>query len=83
MTDEEISKSGLLFDQIERQIIREFYEKRKTKSKSWIWWHKNSIVTRFETLKAKRNLDKAIKKLFEESLFLKLMKKDNKTIANG
>ena len=75
MTDEEISKSGLLFDQIERQIIREFYEKSKTKSKSWIWWHKNSIVTRFETLRAKRNLDKAIKKLFEESLFLKLMKK--------
>ena len=75
MTNEEISKSGLLFDQIERQIIREFYEKSKTKSKSWIWWHKNSIVTRFETLRAKRNLDKAIKKLFEESLFLKLMKK--------
>ena len=83
MTDEEISKSGLLFDQIERQIIREFYEKSKTKSKSWIWWHKNSIVTRFETLKAKRNLDKAIKKLFEESLFLKLIKKDKKRVASG
>ncbi len=60
MTDEEISKSGLLFDQIERQIIREFYEKSKTKSKSWIWWHKNSIVTRFESLKAKRDFYKAI-----------------------
>ena len=32
MTNEEISKSGLLFDQIERQIIREFYEKSKTKN---------------------------------------------------
>ena len=83
MQDENVKKSGLLFDQIERQIIREFYEKSKTKSKSWIWWHKNSIITRFESLKAKRNFYKAIKKLFEESLFLKLMKKDKKTIANG
>jgi hypothetical protein len=75
MTDEEISKSGLLFDQIERQIIREFYEKSKTKSKSWIWWHKNSIVTHFESLKAKRNFYKAIKKSFEKSLLFKLMAK--------
>ena len=75
MTDEEISKSGLLFDQIERQIIREFYEKSKTKSKSWIWWHKNSIVTRFESLKTRRNFYKAIKKSFDESLLFKLMAK--------
>jgi len=75
MTDEEISKSGLLFDQIERQIIREFYEKSKTKSKSWIWWHKNPIVTHFESLKAKRNFYKAIKKSFEKSLLFKLMAK--------
>ena len=75
MTDEEISKSGLLFDQIERQIIREFYEKSKTKSKTWIWWHKNQIVTHFESLKAKRNFYKAIKKSFEESLLFKLMAK--------
>ena len=61
MTDENVKKSSLLFDQIERQIIREFYEKSKTKSKSWIWWHKNSIVTRFESLKAKRDFYKAIK----------------------
>ena len=75
MTDEKISKSGLLFDQIERQIIREFYEKSKTKSKTWIWWHKNPIVTHFESLKAKRNFYKAIKKSFEESLLFKLMAK--------
>ena len=75
MTDEEISKSGLLFDQIERQIIREFYEKIKTKSKTWIWWHKNPIVTRFETLRAQRNFYKAIKKSFDESLLFKLMAK--------
>ena len=70
-----VSKSGLLFNQIERQIIREFYEKSKTKSKSWIWWHKNSIVTRFETLRAQRNFYKAIKKTLDESLLFKLMSK--------
>ena len=79
MTDENVKKSSLLFDQIERQIIREFYEKSKTKSKSWIWWHKNPIVTRFEALRAKRNFYKAIKKSFEKSLLFKLMAKLEKT----
>ena len=70
-----VSKSGLLFDQISRQIICEFYEKSKTKSKSWIWWHKNSIVTRFETLRAQRDFDKALNKSIKESLLFKLITK--------
>jgi hypothetical protein len=70
-----VSKSGLLFDQISRQIILEFYEKSKTKSKSWIWWHKNSIVTRFETLKAQRDFDKSLNKSIKESLLFKLIAK--------
>jgi adenylate kinase family enzyme len=70
-----VSKNGLLFDQISRQIIREFYEKSKTKSKTWIWWHKNLIVTCFETLKAQRDFDKALNKSIKESLLFKLITK--------
>jgi len=77
-----VSKSGLLFDQISRQIIIEFYEKSKTKSKSWIWWNKNIIVTQYETLKAQRDFDKAIKKSFEESLLFKLMAKLDKWLSH-
>ena len=70
-----VSKSGLLFDQISRQIIIEFYEKSKTKSKSWIWWNKNIIVTRYETLKVQRDFDKALNKSIKESLLFKLIAK--------
>jgi hypothetical protein len=78
---EVVSKSGLLFDQISRQIILDFYEKSKTKSRSWIWWHQNSIVTRFELLKAQRDFDKAMKKSIKESLLFKLISKLDKWLS--
>jgi hypothetical protein len=47
----------------------------KTKSKSWIWWHKNSIVSRFEMLKSQKDFDKEIQKSIQESLLFKLIAK--------
>jgi len=82
MNNSENPQLHKLFDQIERQIVRKFYEKSKTKSKSWIWWNKNIIVTRFETLKAQRDFDKAIKKSFKESLLFKLMAKLDKWLSH-
>lgn len=76
-----VSKGGLLFDQISRQIIREFYEKSKTKSNSWIWWHKNSMVIRFETLKAQRDFYKTLNKSIKESLLFRLIAKLDKWLS--
>jgi hypothetical protein len=70
-----VNNSGLLFDQISRQIILEFYEKSKTKSSLWIWWHKNIIVTCYEALKAQRDFDKSLNKSIKESLLFKFIAK--------
>lgn len=67
--------SDLLFDQINRKIIREFYEQSKTKSKLWIWWNKNIIVTRYESLKDKRDLDKEINRSIKDLFIFKLITK--------
>lgn len=53
------ARNGLLLDQIDRQIIIEFYKKSESKSKLWIWWHKNVIVSRYEGLKSSRELDRS------------------------
>ena len=52
----------LLFDEWDRLVIREFYQKSKTKSSFWKWNNKSLIVSEFESLKAKRDLEVAFKK---------------------
>ena len=73
-------KKGLLFNQIERQIIRGFYEESKTKSNGWIWWNKNIIVAQYESTKAQRDFKKAIDELINPFI-LKLIKKLNHEIT--
>lgn len=70
-----INKGGLLFDQISRQIILDFYSKSKEKSKFWIWWNRNAIVTRYETIKVQHIFDKSVKKWIEKSLVFRLIAK--------
>ncbi len=46
---------GLLFEDWERKHIIDFYKKPS-------WWGKSLIVTRYEWLKALKDLDKGIEK---------------------
>ncbi len=64
----ENTKRYLLLDQISRQIVIKFRRESEAKSKLWIWWNKNIIVTQHENTKAIRNLDKSLKEL-EQSLY--------------
>lgn len=45
----------MLFDQIDREII--------IKCGNYSWWHKPEIVSRYEHMKACRDLDREIKKI--------------------
>lgn len=71
----------LLLNEIERQIIIGFYEKSKSKSKLWIWWHKSITVSNYEILKAKRDfwksIDADIEKLFKRKQVRKFYVKVN------
>lgn len=60
------TKKRLLFDQIDRQIIKEFYEKSKTKSKIWVWWKKPIIVAQYERSKAEQKAAKECKEGLEK-----------------
>lgn len=60
--------SFILFDQVSRKIIIDFYSRSKGKSKLWIWWNKNIIVTNYESIKAKKEMDIQLKKLFKSLL---------------
>ena len=57
-----------LFDQIERQIILDYYQ-NPPKNK---WWNAPLFVTQFEAAKAKRDFGKAILKPIVEFLNRKL-----------
>lgn len=62
----------MLFDQIDRETIR--------KCGNYSWWDKPSIVSRYERMKACRDLDREIKKLPVMVLLYKIV--NNKTWKN-
>lgn len=70
-----MNRKRLLFNSFERRMIIGFYEESKTKSRSWIWWHENQQVYRFEGLKAKRDLDRVLSSDIKESFVFKLLNK--------
>jgi hypothetical protein len=63
-----VSKRSLLFDCIERQIIIDFYKKCETKSKWWKWWNSNTIINRYEQLKALRDFERCIFEMIDKAL---------------
>ena len=70
-----MSKNKMIFDTIERQIILDFYKESETKSNFWIWWHKNVIVSRYETIKAQRDFYKTLIQEMQKSMFYKVFYK--------
>lgn len=70
-----MNRKHLLFNSFERRIIIDFYERSKTKSKLWIYFHKNQLVSRFELLKAKKDLNNAVMDDFKENSIFKLFRK--------
>ena len=53
------TKPRPLFDEIDRKIIIEFYKERKRRGAWWAWRNENSIVTRYEQIKAFRDFERA------------------------
>ena len=70
-----MNRKHLLFNSFERRIIIDFYERSKTKSRLWIYFHKNQLVSRFELLKAKKDLNNAVMDDFKENSIFKLFRK--------
>ena len=70
-----MNRKRLLFNSFERRIIIDFYERSKTKSKLWIYFNENQLVSRFEGLKAKKDLNNAIMEDFKECFIFKLFRK--------
>jgi len=53
----------LLFDEIDRNIIQLFYKEKQQKGKFWGWFHEPIIVSLYEQLKARKQLQRQINKL--------------------
>ena len=70
-----MNRKRLLFNSFERRMIIGFYERSKTKSKLWIYFHENQLVSRFEGLKAKKDLNNAIMEDLKECFIFKLFRK--------
>jgi len=51
----------LLLTQLDRQTILWFYSKAKANGKTWAYFNKPAIVTRFEQLKANQKFCKEIR----------------------
>jgi len=50
-----------LFNENDRQTILWFYSKSKSKGKTWAYFNKPAVVTRFEQLKANQKVCKEIR----------------------
>jgi hypothetical protein len=52
------TKPRPLFDEIDRKVIIEFYKESKRRGAWWTWRNENSIVTRYEQIKAFRDFER-------------------------
>lgn len=64
----------MLFSYWERKHIIEFYRNPS-------WWKKSIIVIRYESLKAKRNFDKAIMDIWLFKIITRILDKSEKILA--
>jgi len=66
----------MLFNDWERKYIIEFYRNPS-------WWRKSIIVTRYESLKTKRNFDKAIMDTWLFKIITRILDKSEKILAKS